>query len=89
MRTTITIDDKLAQTLKSLAHRSGRSFKDVVNEALRDGLTATQGLPRAQRYRVPVYSMGAVRDGMDLDKALALAAHFEDEELARKLAMNK
>jgi hypothetical protein len=89
MRTTLTIDDTLAQTLKGLAHRSGRSFKDVVNETLRNGLTTTQALPEAKPYQLPAYSMGTVQGDFNLDKALSLAEHLEDEELTRKLAMNK
>lgn len=89
MRTTLTIDDQLARTLKALAHRSGQSFKDVVNDTLRSGLTATRTLPSAQPYASPVYDLGPVQQGFDLDKALALAERLEDAELARKLAMNK
>ncbi len=39
MRTTLTIDDHIAEALKSLARTSGKTFKTVVNEALRNGLT--------------------------------------------------
>ncbi|MDN5864610.1 MAG: type II toxin-antitoxin system VapB family antitoxin [Gammaproteobacteria bacterium] len=89
MRTTLTIDDQLIAALKERAHRSGQSFKAVVNEALREGLTSSRGLPKARRYRVPVHSLGAASDGFNLDKALELADALEDEELARKLAMRK
>jgi predicted transcriptional regulator len=40
MRTTLTIDDQVAEALKDLARRSDRSFEDVVNETLRRGLGA-------------------------------------------------
>ena len=44
MRTTLTIDDDLAEALRDLAHRTRRSFKQVVNETLRRGLfQATPG----------------------------------------------
>ncbi|MCY3821361.1 MAG: DUF2191 domain-containing protein [Gammaproteobacteria bacterium] len=39
MRTTLTIDDHIADALKSLARTSGKTFKTVVNEVLRNGLT--------------------------------------------------
>lgn len=39
MRTTLTIDDDLALALKDLARNSGKSFKAVVNEVMRNGLT--------------------------------------------------
>ena len=38
MRTTLTLDDDLAETLARMARRDDRSFKDVVNETLRRGL---------------------------------------------------
>lgn len=38
MRTTLTIEDSLAELLKKQAHETGKPFKQVVNEALRAGL---------------------------------------------------
>jgi hypothetical protein len=89
MRTTLTIDDELARMLKNLAHGSDRPFKQVVYDTLRRGLRAEHALPEAKPYRAPSYSMGAVVSGANLDKALALAEAIEDEETARKLAINK
>ena len=39
MRTTLTLDDYLAAALQALAHTSGKSFKAIVNETIRNGLT--------------------------------------------------
>lgn len=38
MRTTLTLDDDVAMALHERARRTGRSFKDVVNEVVRQGL---------------------------------------------------
>lgn len=38
MRTTLTLDDDLAERLKQAAARDGKAFKEAVNEALRAGL---------------------------------------------------
>lgn len=38
MRTTLTLDDDLAEALNRMARLSGRSFKAVVNETIRRGL---------------------------------------------------
>ena len=38
MRTTLTLDDDLAEALNRLARHSGCSFKHVVNDTLRRGL---------------------------------------------------
>jgi hypothetical protein len=87
MRTTLTIDDETARRLKDRAHRTGRSFKHVVNEALRSGLQ--RGQPRPRRYRLKPAPLGGVRPGIDLDKALRLSDALEDEGIARKLELRK
>lgn len=38
MRTTLTLDDDLAMALHERVRLTGRSFKDVVNEVVRQGL---------------------------------------------------
>jgi plasmid stability protein len=40
MRTTLTLDDDLADKLKALAARRNTSFREIVNEVLRRGLAA-------------------------------------------------
>ena len=88
MRTTLTLDPDVARALKRLARARARSFKEVVNEALRAGL-ARGRQPRRRRYRLTPRSLGGVRPGFNLDKALQLAATLEDEETARKLELRK
>jgi hypothetical protein len=89
MRTTLTIDDRIAKALKALAHRSGKPLKRVVNETLEAGLAAAEVAPRARRYRVRAVSLGGVVPGIDLTKALRLADALEDEAIARKLELRK
>ena len=89
MRTTLTIDDELAQTLKELAYRSGKSFKEVVNETLRAGLIGNKVLASAKPYKLSPSSLGGVAPGIDLNKALQVADALENEELARKLELRK
>jgi hypothetical protein len=88
MRTTLTIDDRIAKALKDLAHRSNRPFKEVVNEALRAGLSA-KNERKAKPYVVRPVSLGGPLPGIDLDKALALADAIEDQELAAKMQLRK
>lgn len=88
MRTTLTIDDQLARSLKEAAHRSGRPFKQLVNEALRKGLHAMEH-PEAHRYRLSPASLGGVRPDLNLDKALSLADGLEDAAIAMKLELRK
>lgn len=88
MRTTLTLDDGIARALKELAHRSGKPFKQVVNETLRAGLT-TSGTRRSKAYKVKPAALGGVVPGINLDKALALADAIEDQELAAKMQLRK
>jgi hypothetical protein len=89
MRTTLTIDDRIAKALKALAHRSGKPFKQVLNETLQAGLAARSAPAKAKPYRLKPASLGGVLPGIDLTKALRLAASLEDEEIARKLELRK
>lgn len=89
MRTTLTLDDELVHKLKQRALESGRSFKEVVNEALRAGLEHQSTGPVQRAYRLTPVSMGKAVPGFELDKALHVAARLEDEELARKLELRK
>ena len=90
MRTTLTIDDDLIRALKDLAHRHGVPFKAVVNSTLRAGLENAKGPAKSKRrYKCPAFSLGEIAPGFNLDKALALAAALEDEEIVRKIDLNK
>ncbi len=88
MRTTLTIDDEIALSLKDIAHRSGRSFKQVVNEALRKGTHALEN-PESQPYRLSPASLGPPRPNINLEKALSLADELEDDAIAMKLELRK
>jgi hypothetical protein len=89
MRTTLTIDERIARDLKRIARRSGKPFEQVVNETLHAGLSAQEAPPKARRYRLKPASLGQPLPGIDLDKALQLADALEDVEIARKLELCK
>jgi len=89
MRTTLTIDDDLGKALKEMAFRTEASFKAVVNTTLRAGLAAGEAPPGPKRYRLTPASLGGVRPGIDLDKALQVAEDLEDLEIGRKLEQRK
>ena len=88
MRTTLTIEDRIGKKLREVAHRSGKSFKQVVNETLEKGLTASSPT-RKSAYREHPARLGEARAGYDLTKALSLASALEDEEILRKLEQRK
>lgn len=75
MRTTLTLDKDVAAKLKAEARRSGRTFKDVVNEALRIGLNARTDLTITP-FVVQARPMGA-RPGLNYDKISELIEQVE------------
>ena len=89
MRTTLTIEDGTAAQLREIAHRSGKSFKAVVNDALRAGIANDRIVTRRKQYRLKPMSLGRVVGPYDLVKALQLADRLEDEEIVRKLELRK
>lgn len=86
MRTTITLDPDVAAALQRLASERGATFKATVNATLRAGLETGSTGPRP--YREKTQSLG-VQPGVDLTKALRLAAELEDEETLRKVELRK
>jgi len=83
MRTTVTLDDDLAIRLERLSQEQGRSFKAVINEALRAGLEALQRVPEQREpgeqisYTKPI-NLGRML--MTVEEAEVLA----DEEYFRE-----
>ncbi len=87
MRTTMTVDDDLMIKIKKKAGNEGLSMKDVVNEALRYGIDKV-GKAELESYACPTYSLGVPR-GVDLNHSLELFDALHDEEITRKLELNK
>jgi hypothetical protein len=71
VRTTLTLDDDIAARLAAEARRTGRSFKDTVNDALRGGLDA-QSRPQVEPFRVHARNLGNLRAGVSLDSVTRL-----------------
>lgn len=67
MRTTLTLDEDVAGKLQALARRSGRAFKQVVNDVLRRGLATTTARPAPTRFTVQARDLGARRADLSLD----------------------
>lgn len=86
MRTTVTIDSDVSARLRELARQRRISFKSAINATLRAGLAldANEGRP----YRETTRDLG-VQPGVDLTKALQLAAALEDEQAIHKLELRK
>jgi plasmid stability protein len=76
VRTTLTLDDDVAAKLKSETRRSGKSFREVVNEVLRRGL-AVRRSPSPQRFTVQTRDLGRLRAGLSLDRIADLLEQVE------------
>lgn len=87
MRTTVTLDPDVRRMLEDVVNEHGISFKQAINEAVRQGLARARSRQK-RRFVQKTYSLGAGRQ-LRWDKALAIAGTIEDEEIVRKLALRK
>jgi len=79
MRTTLTLDPDVEKLLRDETYRTRRSFKAVVNDAIRNGLASRVVAESSVPYRVKPKTMG-VLPGVDLLKLQELADELEAEE---------
>lgn len=77
MRTTVTLDEDVAAKLTSLARRTGRAFRDVLNETLRRGLVRPAASSPREPFRVKTRDMGKLRPGLALDNIADLIEQAE------------
>lgn len=77
MRTTLTLDEDVARKLQGEARRSGRSFKETVNNALRRALNETRQASSEAPYRVEARDLGRLRPGLSLDNVADLLEEVE------------
>jgi hypothetical protein len=76
VRTTLTLDDDVAAKVKQESRRSGKSLKDVVNEALRRGL-AERRAARPTKFAIRPRDLGKLRPGLNLDSIGELIEQVE------------
>ena len=77
MRTTITLDEDVAAKLRSLSRRSGRAFREVVNDVLRRGLARPPESRGRSPFRVAARDLGARRPDVSLDNVAELIERVE------------
>lgn len=80
MRTTVTLDPDTERLLRSRMAERQVSFKQALNDALREGLGAS-----ASRASFETRTRAMGQPSVNLDQALQLAAELEDEELVRRM----
>ncbi|MDX2227655.1 MAG: DUF2191 domain-containing protein [Verrucomicrobiae bacterium] len=86
MRTTLTLDDDLAEILALRARQNHKAFKEVVNEALRAGL-ATLSQPEvrmARKIKVRPFT-GGLMPGVDPDRMNQLYDELEADSQLEKM----
>ncbi len=84
MRTTLTLENDLAEKLKGLAHQRHISFKQIVNDTLRSGLAVDRKPAKARRpFRVKPSHCG-FRPGVDLGKLNQIVDEIEAEDFRRE-----
>jgi len=76
MRTTLTLDDDVAQAAQELARTSGRRLGEVVSELVRRGLRAEAHL--AEKNGLPVFPVASEAEIIPADRARRL---LEDDVL--------
>jgi hypothetical protein len=86
VRTTVTLESDVELLVKRRMRERDLSFKQAVNEAIREGLTSPAA--ECEPFRTKTYDMG-LKPGVNLDKALQLAGELEDAEIVRKLRLGK
>ncbi len=67
MRTTLTLDDDVSAKLRSLSKRTGKSFKETVNETIRCGLTVMPTSQQPPSFQVVTRNLGNIQPGFNLD----------------------
>jgi len=75
-RTTITLDDDIKAKLQAEMRKSGRSFKETVNETLRLGLLSQQKARKLKPFKVHARDLG-LKPGYSFDKPWDLIEEIE------------
>lgn len=83
MRTTVSLDPDVSRFLKEEAHRTGRGFKAVLNDAIRRAMRTTSKTSNAP-FKVKPHRTRLVA-GIDPARMNQLADELEDEALTARM----
>ena len=78
MRTTVTLDADTESLLREAMRQRGQTFKQALNDAVRQGLAGVAGDPERPPFVQRTFPMG-LRAGYDLGKLSALEAEMDVE----------
>lgn len=79
MRTTLTLDDDVADNVKRLAAKRKQPFRRVLNDLLRRALSGQSARPKPAAFRIETFS-SALRAGVDPLKLNQLVDDLEVED---------
>ena len=77
MRTTLTLDDDVAAKLKAEQRRAGRTFREIVNEALRQGLASQRVTAKRRSFEITARDLGDLKPRLSLDNVAGLIEQIE------------
>ena len=83
MRTTLTLDNDVADYLKEQSKLRGIPFKQVVNQTIRNGMTTSGTKPDIPRFEV-IPHISEFCSGVDLLKLNQLVDELEIEDFIHK-----
>lgn len=75
-RTTITLEEDVRAKLEAEMRKSGKSFKETVNDTLRLGLVSRQKIKASKPFKIKAKDMG-LKPGYNLDKTWELIEEIE------------
>ena len=88
MRTTLTLDPDVVRLLKEAEHRRRTSFKEVVHDAIRRGLTPQARVGEVAPYRVRAHKT-SLRPGIDMVGFNKLVDELDDEAVTEKVTSDR
>jgi hypothetical protein len=77
MRTTLTLDDDVTAKLRAEMRRTGKTFRETVNEYLRRGLLSRRPAGAKSSFRIRSRDLGRLLPGLSLDNVGDLLERIE------------
>lgn len=79
IRTTVTLDDDVAERVKQQSRSHGKSFRETLNELLRAALLTAETQPKRREFRIEPHH-GGYYPGLNYDCTEALLEYLEGPE---------
>jgi len=76
IRTTVTLDEDVAERVKQQSRSRGESFRETLNELLRAALVASEAQPKRREFQVEPHH-GGYYPGLNYDCTESLLEHLE------------